>query len=137
MDSKTFSAVVKAAMRDASEILELKGNNYAYGEDRLANFKRAAEKSGISPLQAWNVYFVKHLDAIHSFIQGKWRNDGEPIDKRFEDAINYLLLGLALVYEEPETCVHLSGRFLKDVSNLIERETLERFHAKLEMVNGN
>ena len=35
--------------------------------DVLANFRKAAELNGITPMQAWGVYFYKHVAAIMSY----------------------------------------------------------------------
>ena len=66
-----------------------KGVDYAGREDKLANFKKRAAASGISPLQVLSIYMGKHLDSIESFIR-EGKLESEPIRGRIIDAINYL-----------------------------------------------
>lgn len=81
------------------EALRLKGAAYVRGaEDRLANFKRAAEAVGVPPLTAWAIYFQKHVDAIMFYVKtGKEGPEG--VEENLKDARNYVDLGLALVKE--------------------------------------
>lgn len=84
---------------DCVRVLLKKGNDYAAGGDRLANFKRLSERLGLSPIQVWGVYFIKHVDAILEFAKAG-KVESEPIRERFVDARNYLDLGLALVEDK-------------------------------------
>jgi hypothetical protein len=84
---------------ECAEVLHVKGNDYSSGQDRLANFKRLAERLGLDPIQIWAVYFVKHVDAILEFAKAG-DVSSEPIRGRFGDARNYLDLGLALIEEK-------------------------------------
>ena len=115
MNQKQFAELVQRTINDTSRLLVLKGAEYASDVDRLQNFKRNAERTGLSPLQVWAVYFFKHIDALESFIKRledfqcdnfqdyqvaiDRMNLSEPIEGRFYDAINYLFLGLALLEE--------------------------------------
>src|SRR5438034_2762 len=68
-------------MHDASK-------DYASEEDRLANFKRLAERLNVSPLLIWAVYFTKHVDSILSYINtGRMNRDS--VRGRFLDIANY------------------------------------------------
>jgi hypothetical protein len=58
-----------------------------------------ADRAGITPMQAWSVYFLKHIDAICSVAKDPNIPQAEPIKGRFADAINYLLLGYSLLNE--------------------------------------
>lgn len=81
----------------ASQIETAKRPGYTGGNtDVLHNFKTVAERLGVTPMQAWAVYFLKHIDAI---ISGTCKPDlpvAEALEGRFADAINYLKLGWAL-----------------------------------------
>ena len=74
---------------EAWAIQTTKGVDYAGREDKLANFKKRAAASGISPLQVLSIYMGKHLDSIESFIR-EGKLESEPIRGRIIDAINYL-----------------------------------------------
>jgi len=86
------------------EIYDAKGEDYTRGlgdADRADNFKRAAENSGISPVQAWGVYFYKHISAIWRYLRdGKLAS--EPIEGRIYDVINYAILFLLLIEKKNE-----------------------------------
>lgn len=67
--------------------------------DVLANFKRVAERAGLSPEQALLVYALKHEDAISRIMRNPMASFSEPAILRFADRLNYLSLGLALLVE--------------------------------------
>jgi hypothetical protein len=100
MKAKEFDKLVNDTVDACKEILISKGGEYAHGDDRLDNFKRNAEQMGLTPEDVWMIYFRKHLDAITTAVKdirmGKTRVVSEPLDGRFDDAINYLMLGKAL-----------------------------------------
>lgn len=102
MDIERLTQVIDNARARQDKILKQKGADYTrHSADRLANFKRGAEGLGLSPLQVWAVYFSKHVDAIMSFVK-TGKVESEAIEGRFDDAINYLYLGEALIREQLE-----------------------------------
>lgn len=85
----------------ATSIADAKRPGYTLGDDDvLRNFKAVAERMGVTPMQAWGVYFLKHIDAITSLAKDPAIPQAEAIEGRFADAINYLKLGFALVNEK-------------------------------------
>ena len=68
--------------------------------DVLANFRKAAELSGTTPMQAWSVYFYKHVAAIMSYAKDPTIPQAENIEGRFADALNYLKLGFYIIKEK-------------------------------------
>lgn len=68
MNNKDFVFLVAEAVDRTASILQAKGNEYASDEDRLANFKRNADKIGQTTLECWQVYWGKHVDAINSYM---------------------------------------------------------------------
>ncbi|RLC39729.1 MAG: hypothetical protein DRH51_06665 [Candidatus Coatesbacteria bacterium] len=85
-----FYALVKNMQEEEQDILFRKGHDYQCGsDDVLANFKRIAERLSLSPLEVWAVYFLKHIDAILTFVK-KGEVASEDIEGRFNDARNYL-----------------------------------------------
>ena len=70
--------------------------------DVLANFKKAAEMNGVTPMQAWGTYFYKHVAAILSYAKDPDIPQAEELSGRFADAINYLKLGYHMINEENE-----------------------------------
>jgi len=108
MTGEQFDRVVEETLQKCKGIREAKGADYTDGRDRLSNFKEIAQSLGLTPLQVWAVYFMKGITAIL-----RYANHGvlesEPIDARFQDAINYLLLGQAIVKEAGLEPMHTNG----------------------------
>ncbi len=65
--------------------------------DVLVNFKRAATRVGITPLQAWGVHLAKQLDTIFTYATDPSIPQAEPMASRFADVYNYLKLGWGLM----------------------------------------
>jgi hypothetical protein len=68
----------------------------------LLNFKRNAERLGLTPFQVLQVYMNKHFDSINSAIAAHPEMPScasEPIAGRILDAINYLGLLQCLLYD--------------------------------------
>lgn len=103
MKSKEFDKLVNETIEICKDIMISKGAEYAHGDDRLDNFKRNAIQMGLTAEDVWMIYFRKHLDAITTYVKdvrvGSTRERSESILGRFDDAINYLILGKALVIE--------------------------------------
>lgn len=106
MNNTEFNALFEATIKTCSNIMVHKGGEYAHGTDRLDNFKRNAKDLQLMPEEVWAIYFRKHLDAITTYItdlrKGVNRPRSESITGRFDDAINYLLLGKALIVEREQ-----------------------------------
>lgn len=102
MDKQTYSSIKETLLNGASIVEMGKQKDYSQGtEDVLSNFKRIAEASGLQPLQVWLVYFLKHVDAVSTFAK-TGRVASEPIEGRFQDLLNYVFLGYALVKDGDE-----------------------------------
>lgn len=97
-----FDAIRCALFTEVTHIAETKGEEYAHSTDRLANFKRQAMLLNQPALMVWAVYFMKHIDAIMSFVKTGREFSDEGIRGRFVDAITYLLLGYAIIKEKEE-----------------------------------
>lgn len=81
MNQSDFNAFVADFRAKSTDLLTLKGGEYAGSEDRLSNFKRGAAQTGATELQVC-------FQAL-----------SEPIQGRCHDAVNYLLLLAALIHE--------------------------------------
>ncbi len=103
MNQKEFEELCQQIQRDTTDILILKGREYAGSADRLANFKRNAELSGVDPLTVLHVYMAKHWDSFSTYVrdmQAKQpRELSEPIEGRLHDLINYAVLAVALIVD--------------------------------------
>jgi hypothetical protein len=91
-----FNDIADNCIWECRKLLENKGNDYTDKTDRLSNFNNLADRIGVHPLLVWYVYFAKHIVAIETFVKDQHLTS-EPIEARFTDAINYLLLGRALI----------------------------------------
>lgn len=107
MNQKDFEELCQQIQRDTTDILILKGREYAGSADRLANFKRNAELSGVDPLTVLHVYMAKHWDSFSTYVrdmQAKQpRELSEPIEGRLHDLINYAVLAVALISDAQES----------------------------------
>lgn len=108
MNADTRREIIEAAHAREVELIDTKGREYTGGAeqgndlDTLANFKRVAERTGLNALQVWGVYFLKHVDAISTYLQDPTRAMSEPITGRIDDARTYLgLLECLLVDLDP------------------------------------
>jgi len=101
MDSKTFDEILISRINKMQRTLASKATEYAT-DDRLHNFKRAAELQGVTKEQACLGFMTKHLvsilDMIRDNAEGR-RISQERIDEKIGDAINYLVLLEALFLE--------------------------------------
>lgn len=99
MNQTDFTALVDATFKSCHQLLVVKGGEYAGSDDRLANFKRGAALVGVDPLAVAFIYASKHYDSIASYVRDPSRASSEPIEGRFDDLINYMLLMKAIVAE--------------------------------------
>lgn len=100
MNSHDYDRHRTFLLKEADTIQTSKRPGYTRGnEDVLANFKNVAKSAHCSPEQAWVIYFMKHIDAITTFMTQPDLPVSEAPIGRFADAINYLQLGYALYQE--------------------------------------
>lgn len=104
-----YDQLQEELLKICGEVSSSKGREYANSLDRLANFKRLGARlkvrcescgktTPVPPaIVAW-IFFTKHRDAIESHIS-TGADGSEPIQGRFVDAINYLILTFALLME--------------------------------------
>lgn len=95
MDQKQFDQFAAGFSNEMKKLLMTKGADYATTSDRLINFYRIAARLRLRPQQVWSVLFIKHIDAILTWVERGELAD-ESIRSRFLDAANYALLGAAL-----------------------------------------
>ena len=103
MDNKRFTELVAKTQQATSGLLIAKGQEYANSTDRLANFKRGENLTGVTPLQCCFVYMSKHYDSLATYIKkdaaGFDQHLSEPIEGRLDDLINYCYLMKGLIQE--------------------------------------
>ena len=95
----------------AKGVMSLKQPEYTgENEDVLHNFKSTADLVGISPLEAWSVFFIKHVQSVVSHAKNPSLKESEPIKERYVDLINYVHLGYALVKEQEDIKIEFLGK---------------------------
>jgi len=100
MNKIRLETLTNELLAECKSCFSAKGEDYTQGnEDRLINFKRNAQLTGMSPKQVWSIYFMKHIDAVMSWVKTDKLESSESLKSRFIDIINYSILGLAL-YED-------------------------------------
>lgn len=103
---KRYNELVEKTFKKVVELGQLKGGEYAGDTDRLANFRRNAERFGVTSELIWGVYAGKHWDSISQFVNDtqnlRKRNRLEGLAGRADDLIVYLLLFKAMVEEREE-----------------------------------
>jgi len=101
MTRSEFDSTITRLQEVAEAIKKAKRPAYTFGKDDvLTNFKVVAERLGLSPLQVWAVYFLKHVDSLTTYAKDVRIPQAENVQGRFADAYNYLELGYALYVED-------------------------------------
>lgn len=99
MNAEVLAGIKNKARARQDAIMNAKQPDYTRHEsDVLSNFKRAALATGLTPMQVWAVFTLKHIDAIMAFVKTS-KIESESLQSRFDDVANYLLLGEALISE--------------------------------------
>ena len=122
MHPNKFVALVHSTFATILRLQEVKGGEYAPGADRLANFKEAAKRTGMTPEQVLLVYLDKHYASISNYIKDKAsgvvRPLSEPIDGRLDDIITYCLLAKALFGESSVDLTAVQAAMIEPLSGL-------------------
>ena len=95
--------IAEDLFKKCKEILLKKGKDYSSQEDCLSNFKRNAERLGLTKYQVWLVYFMKHIDSICNSIKYSPEYpqvESEPLEGRIIDVINYAVILASLLKED-------------------------------------
>lgn len=104
MNTKRFDEIIERRIQRCRDVLYVKANEYAT-EDRLHNFKVAAELQHCTPITALAGMMAKHTVSVYDLIQRQEQGLAVPIemwDEKIGDHINYLLLLSALVQEKED-----------------------------------
>ena len=101
MKTEQFNTIIKEQQKRCVDILINKAKEYAT-EDRLHNFKVAAELQGTTPINALAGMLSKHTVSIYDMCRSSKPYPQEMWDEKITDHINYLLLLKALTVEEAE-----------------------------------
>lgn len=99
MTKDEMQVIMQRVFTECQILREAGQKEYAHKEaNAFANFERLAERLSISREAILMVYAEKHLDGIHSWIQGH-RSQREDVKGRINDCIVYLCLLRGMVEE--------------------------------------
>ena len=101
MKTAQFNQVVKEQLKRCTDVLIVKAREYAT-DDRLHNFKVAAELENCIPRQALAGMMAKHTVSIYDMCNSGQKYPIELWNEKITDHINYLLLLRAIIEEEME-----------------------------------
>lgn len=85
------------------EVMCKKSAEYASGEDKLHNFKRASRMAGKTPIECLRGMLLKHDVSIEDMLDGLHRGKTYPQElwqEKLHDKINYLFLLWAILSEQ-------------------------------------
>jgi len=103
MHPTQFSKIVENRLSSCHNVLAVKGAEYSRGNDRLHNFKSAANMDGTSPARSlwgmWKKHLVSIKDMIDDIDAGKIPSQ-DMVREKLGDNINYTLLLEGLIEEE-------------------------------------
>ena len=99
MNQESMSAVMDEVFTQARNLREAGQAEYSHrDENAFANFERVCERLHLSREQVLLVYLEKHLDGIHSYVNGH-KSQRENVKGRILDAVVYLCLLYGMVEE--------------------------------------
>ena len=102
MTEEQFDEIFKSTINDLERLKNRKAEDYASPQDRLHNFKMAAQLQGTSPLAALKGMMSKQEVCILDMIYNVDSYDPEFIDRNIDDVKMYLVLLKALILERNE-----------------------------------
>jgi len=108
MTYKQREQIFKNIWDKCAEIRKTKGTDYSGNIDVLSNFKKSGAKYNISPEKALLILMDKHFQAIESYVNSG-HLQGEGVEEKIIDQINYLGLLLCLIKENAWTQLDTTG----------------------------
>lgn len=92
MRAADFDLLLNHRLERIVSTLASKAGEYASNDDRLHNFKRAAELRDKDPKDVLLGMLVKHWVSIEDLVNTENQYLMETVDEKIGDAINYLIL---------------------------------------------
>lgn len=100
MNQSDFNLHCQNLIDEAEKIRNAKQPEYTkLSADVLANFKNSGNNLDVPALYVWSIFMDKHLSSVQAHIKNPNLERAEPIESRFADLYNYVLLGYALFKE--------------------------------------
>lgn len=99
MNPERFNEIVEEQFSICGSVLVKKAYEYAPNSDRLVNFRKAANLQSVSMAEALGGMFAKHVISIFDMLENADKYGYSLWEEKITDAINYLVLLKAVVYE--------------------------------------
>lgn len=100
MTNEQFEEILNKRLELIRNVLGTKAKEYAFGGDRLHNFKVASRAMEEPMSQALWGMAMKHLVSVIDLVEGRLPNTQANCDEKIGDMINYLILLEAALEEE-------------------------------------
>lgn len=102
MKHQDFETMLLERMSKIKNTLSKKGEEYSSDDDRLYNFKRAAEIQRTTPTKALVGMLAKHLVSVLDIVDSKYSTPDSVLDEKIGDTINYLILLEAAIKDDKQ-----------------------------------
>lgn len=105
MTQQKLNDVINERLEKCFALLGVKAKEYAT-DDRLHNFKIAAQLQNCTPITALAGMMAKHTVSVYDLIRDNENGADIPLemwDEKIGDSINYLLLLTGLIIEQHES----------------------------------
>lgn len=135
MLAEDFNSIFEAQMHRVESILGTKADEYAT-EDRLHNFKVAAQLQGVSMQEALAGMMAKHTVSIYDMIYDGHDHSLEKWDEKITDHINYLFLLAAVVREDRPMNASVDGMKWSESPNAMDAIVNEANRLKTAFSKG-
>jgi len=100
MNQSDFNLHCQNLIDEAEKIRNAKQPEYTkLSADVLANFKNSGKNLDVPALYVWSIFMDKQLSSVQAHIKNPNLERAEPIESRYADLYNYVLLGYALFKE--------------------------------------
>jgi len=100
MNHETFDILLKDTQLDDKIVLSDKNEEYAPGDDKLANFKKAGKALDVAPEKALWGFAMKHIISIQDIINEESGYTPERLREKCGDLRRYTILLEALMQEK-------------------------------------
>ena len=129
MQTARFNSVLENTINNCTNVLGFKAGEYAT-EDRLHNFKVAANIQNCTPITALAGMMAKHTVSVYDLIQRHEQGEAIALDlwsEKITDSINYLLLLSALIQEhlDEQTSSQMEWDFSEPKCPTLKKENEE------------
>ena len=99
METEQFETILEERLVKIETVLGNKAREYAQDDNRLHNFKVAAQMLNVTPAQALWGMAAKHLVSVSDLVNGKLKATPAMVDEKIGDLCNYLILLEAVLRE--------------------------------------